>query len=94
MDHGLKIAKSIIYCKTAKEIWDELEQRYGKANGLKIFQLEKEIGSLTQGSQSVATYFAKFKSLWDQYSCLVNVPPCTCASSKAMEELLQNQKLM
>ncbi|XP_070047428.1 uncharacterized protein [Nicotiana tomentosiformis] len=37
------IADSVIYSKTAKELWDNLEQRFGRSNGAKIYHLCKEL---------------------------------------------------
>lgn len=89
-----EIAESMMYCLTTQEIWEELEPRYGKANGAKIYQLQKEISITTQGNQSVSSYFAKLKAMWDKYSIIVSIPCCTCQSGPAMSKLLQDQKLM
>jgi len=37
--HSIKkdIATSVLFCSTAKQIWDELELRYGQSQGTKIF---------------------------------------------------------
>lgn len=36
-----EIAKSIVYCDTALEIWDELSQRFGKAMEPRYFRSRK-----------------------------------------------------
>lgn len=48
-----EIAKSIIYCEYASEIWDELEERFGQTNGAKIFQVQRDLCQISQGSLSV-----------------------------------------
>ncbi|XP_059294863.1 uncharacterized protein LOC132047907 [Lycium ferocissimum] len=45
--------------KTAKELWDSLEQRFGKSNGAKLYHLQKELTGLVQGGKLT-------KSLEDQ----------------------------
>ena len=38
-----EIGESILYCATAQEIWEELALRYGQSQGIRIFQVQKEI---------------------------------------------------
>lgn len=94
--HSLEpeIAESVMYCQSAQEIWEELELRYGKANGAKIFQLQKEIGLTTQDSLSVSAYFAKLKTMWDEYSSVVSILDCTHASGKATTNLLLKLEML
>ncbi|KAH0666632.1 hypothetical protein KY285_027838 [Solanum tuberosum] len=44
-----EIEDSVIYSNSAKELWDSLEQRFGKSNGTKLFHLQKELNGLVQG---------------------------------------------
>lgn len=46
-----EIAESVLYSKTAKTIWEELEERFGQSNGPLLYQLQKEIMS-------------QFKEIW------------------------------
>lgn len=55
------IAESVLYSKTAKDIWKELEDRFGQCNGAKLFQLQKELSDLVQGNSDVAGYYTKVK---------------------------------
>jgi len=90
------IATSVLFCSTAKQIWEELEQRYGQSQGTKIFQIQR-INNLSQGSMSVSDYFTKCKILWDEYAVLVSIPTCSndeCPIGKAMTKLLENQQLI
>ncbi|KAH0634182.1 hypothetical protein KY284_036968 [Solanum tuberosum] len=41
----------------------ELEDRYDQTNGAKLYQLQKEISDLVQGSMDVTTYYTKMKRL-------------------------------
>lgn len=43
-----EIGESIVYCDSAFEIWEELKQRYGKTNGAKIFQIQRELCQISQ----------------------------------------------
>ena len=57
------IGDSIIYAKFARDMWIQLEGKYGQANGAKVYQIQKEIYSINQGTCDIATYFTKIKTL-------------------------------
>lgn len=46
-------------------MWTQLNKRYGVVNGIKVFELKKEIASSSQGYFDIAPYFNKFKKLCD-----------------------------
>ncbi|XP_060216995.1 uncharacterized protein LOC132644418 [Lycium barbarum] len=64
------IKDSVIFSKTAKELWDSLEHRFGRSNGAKLFHLQKELSMLVQGSSNISTYFTKIKRIWDELDTL------------------------
>ena len=41
-----ELQSSIVYFKTAKDVWIDLQNRFGQGNGPTIFDLRKEISSL------------------------------------------------
>lgn len=93
------IARTVIYTQTAKEIWTELEERFGEANNAKLYLIQKEISALSQGNLGIAAYYNKAKILWDELSNLDAIPVCTCQGCKcdARASLLkfrQNQKVI
>lgn len=45
----------MIYSKTAKDLWIELEERYGQADG----KLLLDLNNTSQGTSDVETYFTK-----------------------------------
>ena len=53
----------------------DLQFRFGQGNGPRIFELRKEISSLTQDNLTINAYCTKFKGLWDEFS---NYRTCTC----------------
>ena len=69
------LQSSIVYFKTARDVWLDLQYRFGQGNGPTIFDLRKEISSLTQEDLTIIAYYAKFKGLWDEFS---NYRTCTC----------------
>ncbi|XP_075650646.1 uncharacterized protein LOC142621210 [Castanea sativa] len=75
---------SVIYINSAKDLWIDLKNRLSQDNTPRLFELQKEISHLVQGSMSVSSYFSKFKTLWDEF--VNNQPftvcnfPCACGS--------------
>lgn len=73
-----EIAESVLYSKTAIEIWKELEERFGQSNGPQLYHLQKEISQLLQGSLDLAGYYTKLKKLRDELDSLDACQTCTC----------------
>lgn len=92
------IGDSVIYSKTAKELWESLEQRFGRSNGAKLYHLQKEISSLVQGNNDVAGYFTKLKRLWDELDSLDLLSSCscvcTCEGKGKLIKSLEDQRLV
>ena len=66
---------SVVYFKTAREVWVDLEFRFSQGNGPRIFELRKEVSSLVQEDMSINAYYTKFKGIWDEFTAYRN---CTC----------------
>lgn len=75
---SVDIRNSIVYIKTARKIWLDLEIRFAQSNVPKLFHLRKEISHLTQGAMSVSAYFTKFRTLHDELECITAKPKCSC----------------
>ena len=92
------IADSIMFSATSHAAWTELEQRYGQAEMTRIFEVQRDLCSISQNNLSVADYFTEIKKLWDEYSAITIIPHCSCglecASLKAVNKMIDTQKLM
>ncbi|XP_016447079.1 uncharacterized protein LOC107772108 [Nicotiana tabacum] len=92
------IADSVIYFKTAKELWDSLEQRFGRSNVAKLYHLQKELSGLAQENSDIAAYFTKLKRLWDELDALNIIICCSCVcvcEGKAkLTKSLEDQRLI
>ncbi|KAH0683595.1 hypothetical protein KY290_022218 [Solanum tuberosum] len=76
-----EIAESVIYSQTAEDLWNELEQRYGQTDGAKMFQLQRELNNISQGTNDVAGYFNRLKKIWDQTKVTNTFMICSCDCS-------------
>lgn len=73
------IARSVIYCTTAREIWQDLEERFSQSSGPQLYSLQQNLHDLTQDpSDSIAEFFTQIKSIWDELSAANPIPICTC----------------
>ncbi|KAL0456881.1 UNVERIFIED_CONTAM: Retrovirus-related Pol polyprotein from transposon RE1 [Sesamum latifolium] len=73
-----KISKAFLYTKTSRQLWLDLEERYGENNGPMVYQLQRAITSITQGTLSVVDYFNNLSALCDEMECLKPTKACTC----------------
>ena len=50
-----QISSHIIYVNIVTDMLTKSEERYAKANGVKLFLFQKDIGFIRQGTSDVAT---------------------------------------
>ncbi|KAJ9554588.1 hypothetical protein OSB04_018633 [Centaurea solstitialis] len=92
-----EISPSVMYRDTAKEMWDELKERFSQGSSPRIYEIRREIVSLAQDQDSVSVYFTKLKGLSEE---LANYRPhcsclkCDCGGLKDIEAYLQNEQKM
>ena len=84
---SMDLKASVMYINTARDLWTDLKDRLSQDNTSRLFELQKEISHLSQGSLSVSSYFTKFKTLWDEFAnyqpFTVCTCPCTCGSKSS-----------
>ncbi|KAG6497857.1 hypothetical protein ZIOFF_045763 [Zingiber officinale] len=63
--------------KTSREMWDYLNKIYNQSNIARRFQLELELGQLSQGNISIQEFYSSFENLWAEYTDIeyASVPP-------------------
>ena len=64
----------MVYFKTTREGWLDLQHRFSQGNGPRIFEFKKEICYLSQ-DLIINGYYTKFKGLWDELS---DCRTCSC----------------
>lgn len=84
----------IVYSTNVASVWKDLAERYDKVDGSRIFQLHKEIATVSQGTSSISTYFSRLRELWVEYDSLTPVPSCECVNSREFVKFVHNQKLL
>ncbi|KAB1214069.1 hypothetical protein CJ030_MR5G017332 [Morella rubra] len=78
------VKSSLIFVDDAREMWNELKDRYSQQNGPRILQLKKALASLLQEQDSVSVYYGKLKVLWDELANYDPIPECACGKLKTL----------
>lgn len=93
------IAKSVLYFSTAREIWQDMEDRYSVISRPQLYSVQQSLTQIEQGSCSIAEFFTKIKVIWDQISSASPIPHCTCSGctcdlSKKFHKAQQEERLI
>ncbi|XP_074310421.1 uncharacterized protein LOC141646422 [Silene latifolia] len=70
-----QIKRSVMYSKTAKDMWDYLQRQFSVSNGAIKFRLNKELDDLEQGDKTVYEYFTELIILWQNIEPMNDWPP-------------------
>nr|XP_010314519.1 uncharacterized protein LOC104645139 [Solanum lycopersicum] len=89
-----ELLSGIVYATSAYKVWTDLQERFDKVNGSRVFFLHSQISTLTQGISSVSTYFSKLRELWAEFDALMPCPGCNCAESRKYVEHFEYQRLL
>ncbi|VFQ61981.1 unnamed protein product [Cuscuta campestris] len=91
---GQEIGDRVLYANTVAKLWEELDERFGQSNGARLYQIQKDICSTSQGNLDIAGYYTKIKRLWDELALVSNLPDCSCGAAQAIIKHEQDQKLV
>ncbi|XP_048501514.1 uncharacterized protein LOC125497856 [Beta vulgaris subsp. vulgaris] len=59
------IARSILYFKTAREIWLNLEERFGNFSGTELYSLQQQLNDVTQEEdENISEFFTQESNLY------------------------------
>ncbi|XP_060182997.1 uncharacterized protein LOC132612946 [Lycium barbarum] len=72
------IAESVLHCETARDIWKDIEERYGQSNASRHYQIQREITEVSQCDSVITSYFTRLRRLWDELRTTSFGPECTC----------------
>lgn len=56
-----ELTSSVIYLETAKEVWDDLKERYAPNNSIQMYQIKRALSMHTQNDLSVSAYYTILK---------------------------------
>ncbi|XP_010260173.1 PREDICTED: uncharacterized protein LOC104599359 [Nelumbo nucifera] len=79
------IVDAFLYSTSARDLWLELEERFGDSNGPLQYHLQRDISTISQGNLTMAQYYTKLKKLWDE---LASKRMCDITSSNRLMQFL------
>ncbi|XP_061367228.1 uncharacterized protein LOC133310330 [Gastrolobium bilobum] len=80
----LQLQPYIQYFNTAKELWEDLKERYSVANIPRLYQLRTSLANIRQDGTKVGTYYTRLRAIWDEIDASKNQPSCTCGAKSVM----------
>ncbi|GKE65508.1 ribonuclease H-like domain-containing protein, partial [Tanacetum coccineum] len=60
-------------------MWNDLKETYDKVDGYAVFNLHKNINSLSKNGASLAEYYNNLNSLWNQFDAMISSTPFKAA---------------
>ena len=84
-------AKSVMYFKTAHDIWLDLDGCFGKTSSSQLYCLQEKLTNTFQElGMSLTTYFTRVKTLWDELDDLCPLTICKCNPTTNFFKIQQN----
>ncbi|XP_021849785.1 uncharacterized protein [Spinacia oleracea] len=94
------IGRSVLYLRTAREIWLDLEERFCQSSGPQLYTIQQQLNDLNhEENEEISSFFTKIKLLWDQLDGLDPIPACVCTGCSCtltlkLLKIQQNQRLI
>lgn len=76
-----ELVNGIVYTDNTHVVWKDLQERFKKVNGSRIYNLHREITVISQGISDISSYHSRLCLLWDEYHSMVP-SLCGCAESR------------
>lgn len=92
------LRSTVTYLETAKELWDDIKERFSVGNGPRVHQLKTELAECKQQGLSIINYYGKLKMLWEELGNYEQHPTCqcggcTCHLGTAMDKQREEERL-
>ncbi|KAL5819423.1 hypothetical protein ACOSQ4_023265 [Xanthoceras sorbifolium] len=94
LTHSLEpdLSKGVVHAKTARQVWEDFKDQFSQKNAPAIYQIQKSLATLSQGTMTISVYFTKLKSLWDELDTYR--PISACNHMKAHIEQREEDQMM
>ncbi|KAJ1400195.1 Zinc finger, CCHC-type [Sesbania bispinosa] len=73
------LRSTITYVENAKDLWEDIKERFAVVNGPRIQQLKAELADCKQQGSTMVAYYSKLKTLWDELINYEKTLQCTCS---------------
>ena len=72
------LRSTISHVEVAKDLWNDIKERFSIINGPRIQQLKSDLTECRQKGITIADYYGKLKQLWDELDNYEQPPTCKC----------------
>ena len=73
-----KIGESLLFISNVEGIWNNLLARLKQDDAPRVYDIEKRLRKIEQGSMDVSTYYTELVTLWEEHHNYVDLSVCTC----------------
>ncbi|XP_075092368.1 uncharacterized protein LOC142172605 [Nicotiana tabacum] len=85
-DHRLRCNNMLINNRLSTDLWKDVDERYGQSNASRYYQIQREIGGVSQGSSDIASYYTRSNILM-----MIHVPSLSKAHSMLLHDESQRE---
>lgn len=93
------IRQTVMYTPTAKEIWEDLQDRFESTSGARRYQLRKSVYETKQNGKPITEYYTEMSILWKELESMKDLPVVTTRAAdvqefmKALAKMKEDEKL-
>ncbi|KAB2614467.1 S2-RNase [Pyrus ussuriensis x Pyrus communis] len=84
----LDLQESVLFSTSVQAVWDDLRERFYQSNAPRIFQLNRELATISQGFSSISAYFTRLKALWDELASYNDGCTSSCNAKHDRQQLI------
>ena len=88
------LLSGIVYATNSFSVWNDLKERFDTVNRVRIYQLHRDITTLSQVTNTISHYFSNIKILWNEYDAIVPNPCGAYPQSKVYNDHLEQIRLI
>ena len=82
------------FAGSAAAIWQDLHTRFQQKNASRVYQLKKDLVTLSQGNLTVSQYFTRLKSIWEELLVFRPTFVCNCGGARDFLEHVDREYML
>ena len=92
------LRSTISHEEIARELWNDIKDRFSITNGPRIQQLRSKLADCKQKGMTIMDYYGKLKKIWDELGNFDQLPVCKCGKcscnlSSQLEKKREEEKV-
>ncbi|EPS58615.1 hypothetical protein M569_16198, partial [Genlisea aurea] len=87
------LSETFVYAENARDLWDDVDRRFGASVEPQVFHLRGELQALRQDGKPVIDYFTKLKHIWNQLDTLRPLPTVAGEVGRQLRESRDAERL-